>query len=337
MAGLTSTTDNRLEYLRTTQQKRKAEQARLQTVGGFGAPKSGFTGEQDYRTSLNEESELARLEAETSGRPKPRSLVNYGAPSMRSARPGVGSHSLGGDDEEDPMDKALRQGLLTQEYQRGQVGMDEYVGDKAERAIEFARPKGERALNLGYTAANARQLGDIHRDEGFANAQAGADTFMDPRIKEARGQANQEQEALLTARYGHEADAAAKVRAAEIAAGAKTGAASITAGGGLNREAIRSLVRSRETQGLLNGKLDEGQTSQLEDLLWRQANSGQGGAEGAQALGPGRVDDISLNALIAGAQGNKTGRDQLDQYWTQLTPEQQQRVYEAMHQAGAGR
>lgn len=323
MAYPSPQTGNRMMELRRNQQARQDEQSRLSQEPHFGAAKSGFMGERDYLNALNEDAELENLDSQAGGRGPARSFGFYPAQGFRSARPGLGALSLGGGaGEEDPYDKSIRQGLATQEYQRGRASMDEYASDKFDRAVQANRPSPSQALDLGYTADAAGKVGDIERNEGLRNARAGAEAFMDPTITRARTTANSEQEQLLESRYGRQADAEAKIESARIAAGGKTGAAAITQAGGLNREAIRGLLKSRELQALTGGKpLDPAQQQQVEDLLWREANRGTPSPDNLPATQG--VDDASFQALVAGAADNGPGADHLASYWEQLTPQQQ--------------
>jgi hypothetical protein len=328
MAFDTGFQTNRMMELRNRQRQRQEEQFRLTQEPHFGAPRSGFMNEHDYISALNEDSELANLESLNAGKGPARSMGFYPAQGLRQSRPGVGSMSLTGGDQfaqqDEYQDRVRAQNESQPDIQR-QKGADTMRELGEMDAITGSlQPRGRRALDLGYTADAARKVGDIQRSEGLNNARAEAGAFMDPTVSGARKTANAEQESLLESRYGRQADAEAKIRAAEIAAQGKTGAASITARGGVTRDAIKGLLKSRELQGLIGGQtLDPSKMQDVEDLLWRGLQPGETMGQNDLVARPG-VDEPSFQALLAGAAGgNQAGQDQLAQYWDQLTPEQQ--------------
>lgn len=339
---------NRMRELRERQQQRQQEQFRLTKEPHFGAPRSGFQNEHDYLDALNEDSELANLQSLDAGRGLAQSSANYGIPGLRGTRPGVGQLSLTGQgstdmveqqraqQSEDPIDKATRQAgadLLQQGVTRGRMQIDQATSDQYDRAAAATAPRGKRALDLGYTADAAGKYGDIDRGESLKNAQAGATEFLDPHVREARKLEVDEQERLLDARYGKQADAAAKIEAARIAAGARTDSAGITAGGGLTREAIRGLLKSRELNSLTGQPLDPQQQQSLEDLMWRQAHGQQPG------MGPGDEKagydpPPTIDSLLADVNGNQNlvgGYEKLKEIqnkidWSQLTPDEKAQI-----------
>jgi len=316
---------NRLQELRNRQQQRQQEQYRLSLEPHFGAARSGFNNEHDYVQALNEDSEAANLEGLLSGRGPARTAAFYQLPGLRASRPGAGSYGIGGDMSGDMVDDFRAQqhtpvayanevGDQQQVFKRGRTL--ENLSDR-DAIVNSLRPTGQRALDLGYTSEFARKTGDIERSEGLNNARAAASAFMDPTVRAAREQEVSEQERLLDARYNRDADNAAKVEAARIAAAGRVGAANASGTNAMSREAIRGLVRSRETQALMGGKSDPARDQQFEDYLFNAANGG------GQAS-PQGIDPYSFNALIAGAgNGTGPGADQLAQFWDRMSPEQQ--------------
>lgn len=325
----------RAEELRNRQRARQEEQFRLTQVPHFGASGSGFTGERDYLNALNEDAELENLDSLNAGHGLAKSNGGYQLPGLRQARPGVGSMSLtaGGSTDmveqqrsansEDPYDKRVRMAgadLADQAVTQGRMGIEEQTRGQYDRAAAASAPRGTRALDLGYSGAAAKKVGDIERSEGLENARAGANAFMDPTVTHARQTQNSEDERLLESRYGRQAEADAKVQAAQIAANGRIGAAGVTAQGGVSRDAIKGLLKSRELQGMIGGQtLGPAQMQDLEDLMLRNLN-GQGGQPQPQQ----QVDPASFEALVAGAGDNGPGADKLAQWWDQLTPQQQQ-------------
>lgn len=312
---------NRMMELRNKQRARQDEQFRLTQEPHFGPAHSGFMNEHDYVGALNEDSELANLDSLSQGRGPARSLAFYGAPGLRGARPGVGTMSMagGGDMVDDfraeqhtPADVANAVGDVGQVFKRGRTM--EQLGDM-DAITRSLRPTGTRALDMGYTADAAGKVGNIERNEGLRNARAGAEAFMDPTVTKARQTQNTEDERLLESRYGRQADAEAKVESARIAAGGRVGAANATAQGGISREQVKGLLKSRELQGLIGGQtLDPAHMADVENYLWQ-------GLQPQQQAQP--VDDPSFQALVAGAGVNSAGADQLAQIWDRLSPEQQ--------------
>jgi hypothetical protein len=317
---------NRLMELRNKQRQRQEEQFRLTQEPHFGPARSGFMNEHDYIGALNEDSELANLESLNEGKGPARSSAFYPVQGLRQARPGVGTMSLagGGDMVDDfraqqhtPTDEANVAGDVGQVFKRGRTMQELGDMDAITRSL---RPTGQRALDLGYTADAAGKVGDIQRREGMNNARAAAREFQDPEVAGARAQQNAEDERLLESRYGRQADAEAKVRSAEIAAQGRVGAANATAQGGISREQVKALLKSRELQGLIGGQtLDPAHMQDVEDYLWQGLQP-----QGAQV--GGGVDNASFEALVAGAAVNSQGADKLAQYWDQLTPAQQAQV-----------
>jgi hypothetical protein len=163
-------------------------------------------------------------------------------------------------------------------------------------------------------------------DQQLQGARGAARTYMDPLVSQARGQQVAEQEQLLDARYGKEAELQQKAEAARVAADAKIRAAELAAGGGLQRSAIAGLLKSRELRTLMTGKGDPSD-AQIDALLNSYAR-GQG-PEDASAPA---VDDASLEALIAGAKASQQGFQQLKGMLNQLTPEQKARVRQVFPQ-----
>jgi hypothetical protein len=199
-----------------------------------------------------------------------------------------------------------------------QIRMNDYrLQEAANNLADDARANlegGDFDVFSGRYGKRAGAVGDVQRSEFARNKAAEARTYFDTDVAAQRDAETDRQERLLTARYGREADAAAKIEAARIAAAAKEGAARTTAGGAMNREAIRALLKSRELTGLIGGSDD--QVTQFEDLM-------RGMVPGQEA--PQGIDTISFNALLA--SGNSpAGRQQLTAIWDQLSPEQQAQV-----------
>lgn len=264
---------------------------------------------------------------------------SVGVPGLRQTRPYVGSMSLADDGGDPDFSRSMRSlalqrahtenEILDQQRRGGMLDLDMATFGSHNALRDDLLDRGpDFDLASGRAGARAAASGDIARREGSETARAQARSFMDPTVAAARSQAVDEQERLLTARYGREADAAAKVEAARLAADARTRSADTAARGGLTREAIRGLLKSRELQALIGGQgLDPQRSAEVEDLLWREAS---GGTPAAQNMPDTGVDDVSLRALIAGAQGNAAGAEQLAGVWDQLTPQQQAMVRAAM-------
>lgn len=323
---------NRLSNLRRNQAGRRNTQFTLgqETLLPGQAPRSGFSNEREYLNAANEDSEILNLEHLLAGKPKPTTRVGEAGvvPGLRSSRPGMGQLSMAG--EEDAIDRNARQDQADFAFKHNKMNIEDRLEGRYQRTIDAHDMNPEQRLHSGRTAAAANAYGNINREQGMANAQSAARTFMDPTVTQARGVQVDEQERLLTARYGREADAIAKVEAAKIAADARVGAANATAGGGLQREAIRGLLKSREMQQMMGGKpMDD---STIDQLMLRYA-------QGGEAQPDYTIDEPSLQALIAGARAggdNSPAGQQLQQYWGQMTPEQQARVRQALDEPRIG-
>jgi hypothetical protein len=301
------------------------------------APPSGFMGEKDYLQAQNDEAELLNIASVLSGKGMPTTRVGQsqtigagggGTPGLRSSRPGMGNLSLAGGDDADPLvreNMMLSNDLMDQQRRSGVMDIEDRVTSRFDRAAADQAQNPEQALFSGRTGATVNAVGNLRRGEALEDARSAATTFMDPTVSQARGVKVGEDERLITARYGREADAAAKIEAARIAAGGKVDAANATAGGALTREAIRGLLKSREIQTMMGGQpMDE---SVVDQLMMRYAQPGGAGEQ------PQPVDEASLQALIAGArQGgdNSPAGQQLASWWPNMTPEQQARVRQAM-------
>ncbi len=244
-------------------------------------------------------------------------------PGLRSTRPGAGS--LGLLDALDPEEARawIRAGLgdeATAARIANEGAADDLENERMNRALALSQPTPEQNLFRGVTGARARAIGGLEDEATLRQARGTARAFTDPEVAAARQQANQEQEALLQARYGREADAAARIEAARIAAAGRVDSANATSRGALTREAIRGLLKSRELSQLLGGQEPTPeQAAGLEGLLNRYAGAGEGQEEQ-------QVDDASLDAMIAGAKVNDDGKQKLAEWWPALTAAQQAKV-----------
>lgn len=307
---------------------------------------SGFLGEKDYINALNEEGELADIQSIISGKGGVKRQGFYpastGVPGLRQTRPGVGELSMAGeggaDDYQnyDPIGKMQRESssimrqanedsMMDTARQAGQFNLDAARQRENEDAVARAQDRGPSfELASGRAGARAQQVGDIMRGQGLQDARAAARTYMDPVVGQGREQQLSDEERLLDARYGKADELEQKRQAAIEAANAKRDVAWITQQGGMTREGMRGLLKSRELRGLLTGKTDPSD-SQLDTLMNTYAH----GQSPEETQAPA-VDDASLAALIAGAGTSNAGKQQLKALWGQLTPEQQDQARKAL-------
>lgn len=329
--------EGRLQGLRAQQTQRAiarfgiAQESRAnRNTGPRRSPTAGL-GERGYRDALNQDAEAAEIEAMLNGEQMHTSAA-YPVPGMRSTRPGIGSLSLaggGGGDDIVRQNAQLQNDLLEQARRQGVMDIEDRIRGRETEAINGMKRRymdpAEQVFS-GRADAFARKAGDIERGETMRNARTEAEAFTDPTVAGARRTAVDEEERLLTARYGREADAAAKVRAAEIAAQGRVNAANTTGRAGLEKAALQGLLKSREISNMMGG--DPAKMKELEDLLMRYTQQPE-----AETL-IGEVDNPSLEAMIAGAQAE--GRDDgpsgqlLSQWWDRMTPAQQARVRQAL-------
>lgn len=322
---------------RLIQLEQEESQREANKTGPFSSGINNSAGE--YTAMLNRQGEIADIRSRLSGRGPANVQHSYKGtsfaerdnmlPGLRQTRPGAGSLSLGLDPE-DPQVRAMlmerfasENDILDTQRRAGRLQLDAGIGAHIDNLRRPAPVSQDHELFSGMAAARGQRMGELENQAGLMKARGAAEAFMDPTVSRARGQQVDEQERLLTARYGREADALARVEAARIAAEGRVGAANATAQGALTREAIRGLLKSRELQQLLGGQeISPEQAAGLESLLNRYAG---GGAEEPQG-----IDDASFEALLAGARVNPQGADQLAQYWAQLSPQQQARVRQVM-------